>query len=151
MNVPFNQCSVQPMFHSTNVLFNQCSVQPMFHSPMFLRRKYPNPKKCSSIWYQINRKIVNKIRVFTLLVFTLEQYLRFSFKLLCTISPLCLKGFRGPLIKSVCTKFAWCSKRVPLEILHTILLWFSGSFWGPSLVPPDAECCCYALYNYCRK
>ena len=31
-NVPFDQCSIRPMFHSTNVPFNECFVRRMFHS-----------------------------------------------------------------------------------------------------------------------
>ena len=30
--VPFDQCSIRPMFHSTNVPFDECSVRWMFHS-----------------------------------------------------------------------------------------------------------------------
>ena len=48
MNVPLDECSVRPMFCSTNVPFDQCSIRPMFlrrkcFRRKCFRRKYPNP------------------------------------------------------------------------------------------------------------
>ena len=47
-NVPFDQCSIQPMFHSTNVPFDQCSIRPMFLQRNYIRRKCRIPNDQTS-------------------------------------------------------------------------------------------------------